>query len=207
MGLYRGIFMAYTRSLKNLIAEFGKLPGIGNKTAERLGFYILNTSHGEAMSLADAIAEVKNNVKRCKQCFNIADEELCDICSNPRRDHSTICIIEQTKDLIALEKTGTYQGLYHVLMGRLAPLENQHVEATTIRELIERLKNEEVKEVILATNPNIEGDATALYIREQLANLPIKISKIARGIPTGGSIEFANQAMLTDALSGRQDFS
>lgn len=198
--------MAYTRSLKNLIAEFGKLPGIGNKTAERLGFYILNVSHSDAMSLADAIAEVKNNVKRCKQCFNIADEELCEVCSNPRRDHSTICVIEQTKDLISLEKTATYQGLYHVLMGRLAPLENQHLEATTIKELIERLKNEEVKEVILATNPNIEGDATALYIREQLENFPIKISKIARGIPTGGSIEFANQAMLTDALSGRQDF-
>ncbi|BBM85858.1 recombination mediator RecR [Candidatus Uabimicrobium amorphum] len=198
--------MAYTRSLKNLIAEFGKLPGIGNKTAERLGFYILNVSHGEAMNLADAIAEVKNNVKRCKMCFNIADEELCDICSNPRRDHSTICVVEQTKDLISLEKTATYQGLYHVLMGRLAPLENQHLETTTIKELIERSKNEEVKEIILATNPNIEGDATALYIREQLESFPVKISKIARGIPTGGSIEFANQAMLSDALSGRQDF-
>lgn len=198
--------MAYTRSLKNLIAEFGKLPGIGNKTAERLGFYILNVSHSDAMSLADAIAEVKNNVKRCKMCFNIADEELCDICSNPRRDHSTICVVEQTKDLISLEKTATYQGLYHVLMGRLAPLENQHLEATTIKELIQRAKNEEVKEIILATNPNIEGDATALYIREQLEGFPVKISKIARGIPTGGSIEFANQAMLTDALSGRQDF-
>lgn len=198
--------MAYTRSLKNLIAEFGKLPGIGNKTAERLGFYILNVSHSDAMNLADAIAEVKNNVKRCKMCFNIADEELCDICSNPRRDHSTICVVEQTKDLISLEKTATYQGLYHVLMGRLAPLENQHLETTTIKELIQRSKNEEVKEIILATNPNIEGDATALYIREQLESFPVKISKIARGIPTGGSIEFANQAMLTDALSGRQDF-
>lgn len=198
--------MAYTRSLKNLIAEFAKLPGIGNKTAERLGFYILNVSRVEAMSLAEAIAEVKNNVKRCKQCFNIADEDLCEICSNPRRDHSTICVVEQTKDLISLEKTATYQGLYHVLMGRLAPLDNQHIETTTIKELLQRLKGGEVKEVILATNPNIEGDATALYIREQLHNLGIKISKIARGIPTGGSIEFANQAMLTDALAGRQDF-
>lgn len=198
--------MAYTRSLKNLITEFAKLPGIGNKTAERLGFYILNVSQAEAILLADAISEVKNNIKRCAKCFNIADSDVCEICSNPKRDHGIICVVEQTKDLISLEKTNTYQGLYHVLMGRLAPLENQNIENTTINELIHRVKNQEIKEIILATNPNIEGDTTALHICEQLKGLQIKVSKIARGIPTGGSIEFANQAMLTDALAGRQEF-
>ena len=201
--------MAYPTILKNLLKELQKLPGIGAKTAERLAFHILKAPEKDVLALADTIRMVKINVKKCQFCFHITDEDPCQICSNPMRDHSIICVVEQSKDLLSLEKTGHYQGVYHVLMGRLAPLENEHPEHLTIKELLSRIEQsltteQPVKEVIIATNPNLEGDTTSLYLLKLLDPYPITVSRIARGISAGSSIEFANEVILTDALADRK---
>lgn len=201
--------MTYPPLIKKLIGELQKLPGIGPKTAERLVFHLLKSSKEEVLELADTIRQMKETVQKCRYCFNLTEQDPCLICSNPQRDNSMICVVEQPKDLLAIEKTSHYLGLYHVLMGRLAPLENEHAEGLTIDALRERIANslnskQPVKEVIIATNPNLEGDTTALYISNMLKDYPIHISRIARGIPTGSSIEFANQAILTDALAERK---
>lgn len=201
--------MAYPAILKKLLEELEKLPGIGAKTAERLMFHILKASDEEAFALADSIRMVKEKVQKCRYCFNITDEDPCIYCANDKRDHSTICVVEQPKDLLAIEKTGHYQGLYHVLMGRLAPLEDQHPEHLTIDHLAKRIENSmqsasPVREVIIATNPNLEGDTTSLYLCKILEKYPITISRIARGISSGTSIEFANSAILTDAMMERK---
>ena len=201
--------MAYPNILKNLLEELQKLPGIGAKTAERLMFHILKAPDQEVFALASAIREVKEKVKKCKYCFNITEEDPCMICSNPKRDQSILCIVEQPKDLLAIEKTGQYQGLYHVLMGKLAPLENEHPEHLTIDALLKRIQKSlgtdtPIREVILATNPNLEGDTTALYLFNCLKEYPLLISRIARGISSGSSIEFANEAILSDALNDRK---
>lgn len=201
--------MAYPFVITKLIKELQKLPGIGAKTAERLVFHILKISDNEAFELSNAIREVKENVKKCRFCFNITDEDPCIICANPRRDRSVFCVVEQPKDLLAIEKTGNYNGLYHVLMGRFSPLEDEHVEDLTIKELIGRIEESyklktPVKEVIIATNPNLEGDTTSLYLLSELKKFPVKISRIARGISSGSSIEFANAAILTDAINERK---
>jgi recombination protein RecR len=195
-----------SQSVTRLIDEFAKLPGIGKKTAERLTYHVLRVNKAEAMSLADAIRSVKENVRYCKQCYNLSEEELCLICQDPRRDAALLCIVEQPRDLIALELAGTYKGLYHVLLGRIAPLEGVGPEQLTIDALVERVRGGMVKEVIMATNPTLEGDGTALYISHRLAEFPVEITRLARGLTTGSVLEFANKEILADALAGRQKF-
>jgi len=198
--------LEYTKSLNALIEEFGKLPGIGPKTAARLAFHILKANNNEAMALAEAIKDVKTKIKRCTVCFNLAEEELCPVCSDTRRDKGIICVVEQPKDVIALEKTGTCKWVYHVLGGHIAPLEGIEAEDLTIDKLIERIRQGDVKEIIMATNPNMDGDGTALYISSLLKGLDVKITRLARGLPTGSTIEYASSKMLTDAIIGRQSF-
>ncbi|MCJ7728493.1 MAG: recombination mediator RecR [Sedimentisphaerales bacterium] len=195
---------AYTESLNKLIEEFEKLPGIGPKTAERLAFYILKTEPSEAMALAEAIRDAKNKIKRCEICYNLSEQQVCKICSDPRRDKSTICVVEQTKDVISLEKTGVCRWVYHVLGGHIAPLEGIEAGDLTIDKLVERVRGGEVKEVIMATNPNMAGDGTTLYISSALRPLRVKITRLARGLPAGSTIEYANGKILTDAILGRQ---
>ena len=196
---------AYTESLNRLIEEFGKLPGVGPKTAERLAFYVLKAKPDEAMALAEAIRDVKNKIKRCEICYNLSEGATCQICSDPRRDKSLICVVEQPKDVISLEKTGTCKWLYHVLGGHIAPLEGIEPSDLTIEQLIERIRNGDVREVIMATNPNMAGDGTALYISSLLRTTGVKITRLARGLPTGSTIEYASGRILTDAIIGRRE--
>ncbi|HIJ72307.1 MAG TPA: recombination protein RecR [Planctomycetes bacterium] len=196
----------YTDTLNRLIDQFGKLPGIGPKSAERLAFHILNADSSEALALADAIKDIKDKIKKCRICFNLAEKELCSICSDPERDKSMICVVEQPKDIIKLEKTNTCKWVYHVLGGHIAPLEGVEPEHLTIDKLVERVRNTGVKEVIMATNPNVAGDGTALYISSLLKPLGVKITRLARGLPTGTTIEYASGKMLTDAIISRQTF-
>ena len=195
----------YTESLNRLIEEFGKLPGVGPKTAERLAFHILKAVQSEAMALAEAIKDVKNKIKHCRICYNFSEEPICSICSDPRRDKSLICIVEQPKDVIALEKTGVCKWVYHVLGGHIAPLEGIEPEHLTIDKLVERVRSGDVKEVIMATNPNMAGDGTALYISSMIKSTGVKITRLARGLPAGSSIEYASGKILTDAINGRQE--
>jgi len=194
----------YTESLNKLIEELGKLPGVGPKTAERLAFHILKAKPAEAMKLAEAIRDVKNKIKRCEICYNLSEQQFCQICSDKRRDKATICVVEQPKDVIALEKTGTWKWVYHVLGGHIAPLEGVEPGDLTIEQLVKRVRDGNVKEVIMATNPNMAGDGTALYISSLLKNTGVKITRLARGLPTGSTIEYASGKMLTDAIIGRQ---
>ena len=196
---------AYTESLNRLIEEFGRLPGIGPKTAERLAFHILKADGPEAMKLADAIHDVKTKIRQCRQCWNLSEEDVCQICSDPRRDQSLICVVEQPKDVISLEKTGATKWLYHVLGGHIAPLDGIEASDLTIGQLVERVRAGQVKEVVMATNPNIEGDGTSLYISSLLRPLGVRITRLARGLPTGSTIEYASGKILTDAILGRQD--
>jgi recombination protein RecR len=195
----------YTESLNRLIEEFGKLPGVGPKTAERLAFYILKAKPAEAMALAEAIRNVKTKIKRCEICSNLSEQKICQICSDPRRDKDIICVVEQPKDVIALEKTGACKWVYHVLGGHIAPLEGIEPEHLTINKLVARVKSGQVKEVVMATNPNMAGDGTTLYISSLLKDAGVKITRLARGLPTGSTIEYASGKMLTDAIIGRQE--
>jgi len=195
-----------TQSIDNLITQLGKLPGIGDKSAQRLAYHLLHLPKGEALALAEAIRDVKQNVRYCKTCCNLAEEDQCPICRDPRRDQSTICVVEQPRDLMVLEQTGTYHGCYHVLLGRIAPLDGVGPENLTIDALVDRVRQGGVKEVIMATNPTTEGDGTALYISNLLAEFSVKITRLARGITSGSVLEYANREMLSDALSGRQTF-
>ncbi len=195
----------YTETLNRLIEEFGKLPGVGPKTAERLAFHILKAESAEAMALADAIRDVKNKIKRCKICYNLAEQPVCQICSDQRRDKTLICVVEQPKDVVSLEKTGACKWLYHVLGGHIAPLEGIEPSDLTIDKLVERVREGDVKEVIMATNPNMAGDGTALYISSLLRTTGVKITRLARGLPAGSTIEYASGKILTDAIIGRQE--
>ncbi len=195
---------AYTGALNRLVEEFGKLPGIGPKSAERLAFHILKSDTTTALGLADAIRDVKTRIRRCQACCNLSEAELCPICSDPRRDQSLICIVEQPKDVVSLEKTGACKWLYHVLGGHIAPLEGIDASDLTIDKLVERVRGGTVKEVIMATNPNLEGDGTSLYISSLLRPLGVKITRLARGLPTGSTIEYASGRILADAIQGRQ---
>jgi recombination protein RecR len=195
-----------TQSVTNLIDQLAKLPGIGRKSAERIGYHLLRVSKAEALAIAEAIRDVKENVRYCKTCYNLAESEECEICCDVKRDRSILCVVEQPRDLIALESAGTYKGLYHVLLGRIAPLEGLGPEQLTIEPLVARVRSGQFREVIMATNPTLEGDGTALFISHQLAELPVEITRLARGITTGSVLEFANKEILTDALSGRQKF-
>ena len=194
----------YTETLNKLIEELGKLPGVGPKTAERLAFHILKAEPAEAMALAEAIRDVKKKIKRCEVCYNLAEHKVCQICSDERRDKSLICVVEQPKDVISLEKTGACKWVYHVLGGHIAPLEGIEPSDLTIDKLVERVREGNVKEVIMATNPNMAGDGTALYISSLLRTTGVKITRLARGLPTGSTIEYASGKILTDAIIGRR---
>jgi len=194
----------YTQALQTLIGEFERLPGIGRKTAERLAYHVLRSSAEEILKLSEAIEKVKETVRNCRICFNIAEQDLCPICEDPARDRSTICVVEQPKELYAIEKTGAYRGSYHVLMGTFAPLEGITPEDLTIEPLLRRV-GEGVREVILATNPNFEGDGTALFIAERLKAFPgVRVTRLARGIPSGSLLEHASKTIVSDALEGRR---
>lgn len=197
---------ALTESVTRLIDQLGKLPGIGKKSAERLTYHLLRVHQSEALALADAIRDVRTNVHYCKNCFNLAEVEECEICRDPLRDAGLLCIVEQPRDLIALEDTGAYRGLYHVLLGRIAPLDGVGPEQLTIDALVQRVKDGSFREIVMATNPTVEGDGTALYISNLLAEFSAPITRLARGITTGSVLEFANKEILTDALTGRQKF-
>lgn len=193
----------HTDSINKLMAEFGRLPGIGTRTAERLAYHILKQQPDEALKLAEAIRDVKTRIRYCEKCYNLSEEPLCNICKNQQRDHSIICVVEQHKDLINLEETGKCNWVYHVLLGHLAPLEGVTPDDLTIAELIKRVKSGDVSEIVMATNPNLDGDGTALYICSMLSGTKVKITRLARGLPTGGSIEFANKEVLSEAIVGR----
>lgn len=196
----------YAESVGRLIEEFQAFPGIGRKTAERLAFHILVSKKSEALKLAEAIRDVKDKVRPCPRCFNITDRDPCAICADESRDQSLLCVVEQPKDLIAIERMGLYKGVYHVLLGAISLLEGVSEHDLTIKPLVARLDNEEIREVILATGPSVEGDATALTIRKLLAAREVKISRIARGLPTGSAIETVSKAILADALQTRRSF-
>ncbi len=195
-----------TQSVTALIDEFAKLPGIGRKSAERLAYHVLRMHRAEALSLAAAIRNVKENVRYCRTCYNLAEEEECTICCDARRERELLCVVEQPRDLMVLEQSGSYRGLYHVLLGRIAPLEGVDPEQLTIDALLGRVRDGSFKEIIMATNPTVEGDGTALHISNLLAEFPVRITRLARGITTGSVLEFANKEILADALSGRQEF-
>ena len=192
--------------IARLMHELGKLPGIGPKTAERLTHHLLAASRTQVYALADALRAIKDSIRRCRQCCQLTENELCEICSDSRRDASLICVVEQPRDLAALERTGTFRGLYHVLHGRLAPLDNMGPEQLTIERLLERIRGGGVTEVIMATNPTLEGDGTALFLASELAPLGVRVTRLARGLPSGSGLEFANSQMLVDALEGRRSF-
>ncbi len=194
----------YPQSMIRLIDEFAKLPGIGRKSAERLAYHVLRASKEEAMALALAIRDLKRNVTPCSVCFNIAETNPCEICSDPRRDHGLICVVEEPKDVIALEKSGAYNGTYHVLMGHISALDDSGPESLTLDALVERVKAGGVREVILATNPTHEGEETALYAAQALKPTGVTITRIARGVPSGSYLEYANAAILADAMTGRR---
>jgi recombination protein RecR len=200
--------LAVSESVTRLVDEFARLPGIGKKSAERLAYHVLRIHKAEALALADAIRQVKENVRYCRICSNLAESDECPICRDPRRDRSLLCVVEQPRDLMALEQAGTYRGLYHVLLGRIAPLEGIGSEQLTISDLVERVRSGSFQEIIMGTNPTLEGDGTALHVSNLLAGLPnpVKITRLARGITAGSVLEFANKEMLADALAGRQEF-
>ena len=191
--------------LEILIEQFAKLPGIGKKTATRLAFHVLNSSNEDAKAFAASITNAKEQVKLCKICQNITDTETCALCESPKRDNSVICVTESPKDVISIEKTNEYHGLYHVLHGAISPMDNIGPNDIKIPELLERLKDDTVKEVIMATNPTIEGEATAMYIAKLIKPFGIKVTRIAHGIPVGGDLEYADEITLTRAMEGRRE--
>lgn len=196
--------MSASPSVERLATEFGRLPGIGPKTAERLTHWILQAKAEDALRLARAIEEVKARVHPCKSCFNLTEGELCEVCADPKRDAQVLCIVETPKDLAAIEKTKAFHGLYHVLGGRIAPLEGLTPDKLSIPALVDRVRQGIIQEVIMATNPTLEGDGTALYLSNVLADHGVRITRLARGLASGSVLEFANKEMLADALGGRQ---
>lgn len=191
-------------AVARLINAFADLPGIGRRTAERLAYHVLMMPKEKALGFSAAIRAVKENLRPCRVCGNLAEGEDCDICRDSKRDRSTICVVEQVRDLLALEQAGSYRGVYHVLQGRLAPLEGKGPERLTLDALAARVRQGGVREVILGTTPNVEGDATALLVAEALAGLPVELTRLARGLTVGASLEQANREMLADALAGRR---
>ncbi len=206
-----GASSAYPGPVRELIEQLSKLPGIGTRSAERLAFHVLKSDEQTAMALSSAIVAVKKSVRHCGQCFNLCDGDVCPICLDPQRDHSRVLVVEQPKDLIALEQTGMYRGLYHVLMGRLSPLDGIEPGDLTVSQLFDRIRaskngvdRTEISEIVLGLNPTVEGDGTALYLASELRAVRVTVSRLARGLPSGGSLEFANKAVLADAILGRQ---
>ena len=190
-----------------LIEQFARLPGIGPKTAQRLTFYLLRSGEEVSADLAEAIRSMKESVQFCSSCLNITDVDPCAICSSPTRERGVLCVVEEPLDILALERTRGYRGLYHVLHGALSPIEGVGPEDLKVRELLERLRSGEIREVILATNPNVEGEATAMYLIRLLRPLGVRVTQIARGLPVGGDLEYADEVTLARALEGRRDVS
>jgi recombination protein RecR len=197
---------AATDSVNRLIQELSKLPGIGPKSAQRLTYYLLRTPDEQAKALAEAILSLRQETQLCSSCFNIADSDLCPICRSDERDESKICIVEQPQDILAIEHARAYKGLYHVLHGAISPTEGIGTDDLRLKELLERLKGSQVDEVIIATNPTLEGEATAMYINKLISPLGIKVTRLARGLPFGTELEYADDVTLTHAIEGRQEF-
>jgi len=196
----------YSPSIEKLIEGFEKLPSIGHKTAIRLAFHILNASQEEVKEFIDSITNAKANLKYCSTCFNISDTDPCPICANPKRDHNIICIVEDVKDVIAMERTHEFKGVYHILHGSISPMNGIGPDEIKIKELLTRIQeNPEIKEIIVATNPRVEGEATAMYISKILKTLNIKVTRIAHGIPVGGDLEYTDEVTLAKALEGRRE--
>lgn len=196
--------MAQSGAVNELVQHLGRLPGIGRKSAERLAFHLLRVPKTDALALADAIRTVRESVHYCADCFNLAEQQRCEICIDSRRDSAKLCVVEQPRDLMSLEQSGAYRGLYHVLLGRIAPLDGVGPDQLTIDSLVERVAGGHFEEVIMATNPTVEGDGTALFISNLLSEFPVRITRLARGITAGSVLEYANKEVLADALSGRQ---
>ncbi|MEM9367757.1 MAG: recombination mediator RecR [Planctomycetota bacterium] len=191
-------------AVANLVAQLGRLPGIGRKSAERLAFHLLRVGEDEALALAEAIRRVREDVQYCRLCFNLAERELCQICEDPKRDSTRLCVVEQPRDLLSLESSGVFDGLYHVLLGRIAPLDGITPDQLTIEPLIDRVREGNFREIIMATNPTVEGDGTSLYLSNLLSEYPVEITRLARGLTAGTILEHANREMIADALTGRQ---
>jgi recombination protein RecR len=201
-----GRMPSYTQSIQNLIDELARLPGIGQRSAERIAFHLLKEKPQEAMKLAEAIRDVKTRIRNCGVCHNLTESDPCAICADASRDHAVVCVVEQPKDLLALESTGLYRGVYHVLLGRIAPLEEINPEDLTIDGLMKRMEGGTIREIIMATNPTVEGDGTSLHIVGEIQRRfpTVQITRLARGLPSGSNIEYANRNILADAISGRQ---
>lgn len=195
----------YSRSIAKLIEELSKLPGIGNKTAQRLAFFIINMPEEDVKNLSRAIIEAKEKIRYCSICYNITDSDVCKICSDKERDQSVICVVSDPMDVVAMEKTRDYKGIYHVLHGAISPMDGIGPEDIKIMELLNRVKTKDIKEVILATNPDIEGEATSMYIAKLLKPLGVKVTRIAHGVPVGGDLEYTDVATLSRALEGRRE--
>ena len=195
----------YPQPMGKLIGELTKLPGIGPKTAQRLAFYILGQNQGEVKQLANSLVNARKNIKYCSRCNNLTEQDPCEICESEERDRSLICVVESPKDVIAMEKTGEYNGLYHILLGSISPMDGVGPEDIRIKNLMPRLENDEVEEVILATDPNAEGDATAMYLAKLLKPIGVKVTRIAHGLPVGGDLEYADEVTLSKALEGRRE--
>ena len=197
--------MYYATPVRNLIEELGRLPGIGPKSAQRLAFHILRAPTEDARKLAEALIAVKEQIRFCNICYNITDQETCEFCRDPRRDDSVLCVVEESKDLIAMEKTGEFRGRYHVLQGAISPIDGIGPEDVRAKELLVRLQSGKIEEVVIATNPNIEGEATAMYLAKLIKPLGVKVTRIASGLPVGGDLEYADEVTLGRALEGRRE--
>ena len=195
----------YSKQISDLIGGLSSLPGIGEKTAQRLAFHIINMPVEQAEKLSETIKSARHNVRYCKVCCTLTDQDICPICSNPKRDHSTIMVVEDTRDLAAYEKTGEYKGVYHVLHGAISPMQGIGPEDIRLKELMSRLSSDEVKEVIIATNSSLEGETTAMYISRLIKPTGIKVSRIASGVPVGGDLEYIDEVTLLRALEGRKE--
>ena len=195
----------YTPSLEQLIEQFAKLPSVGKKSAQRLAFHVLNMSDAEAQKFTDTILNARKSIKRCKICCNLTDGEICGVCSSQSRDKSTICVVEDPRDVIAIERTHEYNGLYHVLHGVISPMNDINPEDICIKELIYRLEDDTVKEVIMATNPTVEGEATSMYISRLIKPIGVKVSRLAYGVPVGADLEYADEFTLIRAIEGRNN--
>lgn len=196
--------MRYPRPILRLIDELGKLPGIGPKTAQRLAFHILKAPRADVLNLAETLIEARDKIRRCSICSNFTDEDPCAICSDPGRNRGMICVVEDPKDVMAMERTGEYNGIYHVLGGAISPMEGVGPEDLRLKELVDRVKNQGIEEVIVATNPDVEGEATAMYIARILSPFGVKVTRLARGVPVGGDLEYTDEATLARALLGRR---
>ncbi len=191
-------------AVSDLVEQLGRLPGVGRKSAERLAFHLLRVPEAEALALADAVRRVRQDVRYCATCFNLAETDTCSICADPSRDQTRLCVVEQPRDLMSLEQAGVFRGLYHVLLGRIAPLDGIGPDQLTIEALTDRVRTGNFVEIIMATNPTVEGDGTALYISNVISEFPVEITRLARGITAGSVLEYANREMIADALNGRQ---